>query len=716
LGSAWITASLIPVLGVKPTLGRTFTEAEDTPNGPHAAIISEALWRNQFGGDPHVIGRTIDVNGLTREIVGVMPQQFRFPTARTELWLPLGIDFSSPYPGGFNYDAVARLKPGVTVEAAQKDFAAVLPRIVEISPNLAPGVSTQMLLDQAKPIPVLIPLRDDLVGDFSRTLWMVGAAAALVLLVACFNVASLILVRADSRQREMAVREALGAGWARLMRHFLAESVVLAALAGAIGLAVASIAIRALVLGGTSAAQRIAIPRLSEVQLDWTAIGFTLVLVALVAAICSVIPALRIGRLTLAHALREGGRSGTAGRVQQRVRGALVAGQIALALVALSASGLLMRTFSRLQGVDLGFHPDHLATMWVSLPGARYKTDSSLVQFYAQLSDRVAALPGAQSVGLTSRLPLLDHGMNWDPFYVEGDVSTKDKIPHLQLFTTVSSSYFRTMGIPLLAGRSFDTPARQRGDEAIISRATASQFFHDPSGQATLGKRFRELPGGPLYTIVGVVGDARDTALAAPPSQTVYFPESVDADTMYGKVARTMAVVVRTSGEPGAMTPAVQRVIRELDPTLPTFDARPMTEVLSNSMARLSFTIVILGAAAIVTLVLGVVGLYGVMAYLVSLRTRELGLRIALGAQPGSVAVMLTRQGLALTGLGVAGGLGLFLAIARFLRSFLYGVAPNDPLTLVGASLILIAVAALASWIPARRASRVDPANTLRAE
>jgi len=719
LTSAWITASLIPVLQVSLQIGRNFTEAEDRPKGPDVVIIGDGLWRSRFGADPRVIGQTMDVNGVTRQIVGVMPARFQVPTAATQIWLPLALDPNDPSLGGFNYNSIARLKPGVSVADAQRDLTAVLPRMVELFPTFAPGVSTQMLFDQAKPAPVLIPLREDMTADVARTLWMVAAAAGLVLLVACFNVANLILVRADGRQRELAVREALGAGRARVLSHFLSEAAVLSAIAGAIGLGVAWLCVRALVVGGM-ATEAIAIPRLAEVRIDGAAVLFTLVVSVMVAFVCSVIPALRIGRVQLASALREGGRTGTAGRVQHRVRGALVAAQIALALVVLAGSGLLLRTFQRLHTIKPGFDGDRVATFWTSLPGARYRNDSATVRFYSRLTARVAALPGVRAIGLSSRLPLETHGMNLNPFYPEDDPTFATKIPPLQLFTTVDSGYFRAMGIPLLAGRTFDGLETQRDGQAIISQATAEQFWHDPTGARAIGKRFRELPNsGPWYTVIGVVGSVRDTALAAPPSQAVYLPEVAAPDTTnkgFSHTERTMALVVRTSIDPTAITSAVQRVIRELDPTLPTFDVRPMTTVMRGSMARLSFVTLVLGAAGVVTLLLGAIGLYGVMAYLVSLRAKELGVRIALGAQPRAVAAMMTGQGLVLTAYGIVGGLVLFAFVARFLRSFLFGVAPSDPVALSAASLMLVTIAVLASWIPARRASSIDPAEALRAE
>ena len=324
---------------------------------------------------------------------------------------------------------------------------------------------------------------------------------------------------------------------------------------------------------------------------------------------------------------------------------------------------------------------------------------------------------GVRGAGIASHLPLESAGSSNSPIWVEGDPSASSKIPPLQFYVTTDGGYFKTMGIPLLAGRTFDRiDGRQHGDEAIITRQTSEQFWHDSTGTRAIGKRFRTLPNGPWYTIIGVVGGIRDTSLMAPPAATVYFPQTVSRDTVAVYVSPTMALVVRTSGDPRAVTRIVQRTLHDLDPSLPVFDARPMTEVVARSMAQLSFTMMMLGVAAAVTLVLGAIGLYGVIAYVVSMRAREFGVRIALGAQPRSVATMVTRQGLMITGIGIVVGLGLFISVARFLRSFLYEVGPSDPLTLGAVMVTLLAIAALASWIPARRAARMDPMQALRAE
>lgn len=711
LSAAFVTRSVLPVLAVAPVLGRNFTEAEDLPKGPDAVILSEGLWRTTFGATPNIVGRTIQINGRSRTVVGVMPRGFDFPRSGTQLWIPLQLDPSSNGNGGFGYNGVARLKPGVSIAAAERDFAAVLPRITQITPNLAPGVSWQMVLAQAKPRPLLVPLRQDMTRGIARTLWLIAAAAGLVLVVACTNVTNLLLVRADGRQRELALREALGAGRLRVLLHFLGESLLLSVVAGLAGLVLAMGAIRAVV-----AAAPPEIPRLAEVHIDATVVVFTASLVLAVALVCSMFPALRIGGADVASMLRQGGRGGTARRVQQRLRGALVAVQIAFALVALAGSGLLVRTFRQLLSVRPGFAPDHVATLWMSLPSARYARSEDIVRFYSQLTERTTALPGVTAAGLTSHLPLEMHGMNQNPVYREGDVSAASTIPPLEIYSSTDGGYFHAMGIPIVAGRTFDAPDRQRSDEAIISLQTAVRFWGDSTGQVALGKRFRQIPGAPWYTVVGVTGDTRDTALAAPPTRMVYFPEVVSRDSVAGQTARSMALVVRTTGEPGEIVRPIQQIVHDLDPTLPTYDVRTMPDIIRGSTAQLSLIMFTLGGAAVVALLLGAVGLYGVLSYVVTLRTRELGVRLALGASPRAIAAMMTRQGLILSLVGIAGGLAIFAGAARFLRSLLYGVVPGDPVTLVGASLALVVIALAASWIPAQRAARLDPAESLRAE
>jgi predicted permease len=714
INAAFTTANAIPLLGAAPLVGRMYDSVEDLPKAPPVAVISERLWESRFGRDPKVTSKTLVVAGKTTNIVGVMPASFRFPEATTDVWMPLQLDPNRSFSGGFNYESFARLRPGVTVAAAQRDFTNVLPRVVEVASNMAPGVTMQMVLDQAKPVPLLVPMRDDVVGDASRTLWMVAATALLVLIVTCANVANLLLVRADARHRELAVRAALGAGRVRVLWHFLTESALLAALSAAAGLGVAVLGIRLLVHDGPAQ-----LPRLAEVRVDGATIAFTFAVAIIVAVVCSAIPAIRFLRGDPLSGLRDGGRGGTVGGRRQRTRGVLVAAQVALALVVLAASGLLLRSFQHLHAVKPGFDANGVATLWVALPSQRYPTDTSVVRFSARLAEQMAHVPGVQSVGLTSKLPLEQDGMNVNPMWVEGDATSSKHIPPLEIFATVDSGYFNAMRIPLIAGRRFDQIERQHSDEAIINQEVARVLFHDSTGRSALNKRFQELPNTPWHTVVGVVGDVRDTALAAGPTRMAYFPQVVSGDTLNDQLAHTFAIVARTSGGAGdvaSVTRAMQGVVRGLDPTLPTFAARSMSEAVDASTAQLSFTIAILGVAAAVTLLLGMIGLYGVIAYVVALRTRELGLRIALGAAPSAVAAMVTRQGLTLVAGGVVAGLVLVAVSARFLRTFLFEIGPADPTTLAAATLVLVAFALLACWVPARRAARVNPTEALRAD
>jgi putative ABC transport system permease protein len=709
MAMAEISATLIPVLQVSPIVGRTFVDADDRPGAPPVMLIGEGMWRDRFGGDKNVVGRRRDVDGVSYEIVGVMPENFRFPTADTRLWIPLQLDPVNPPATAYAYNGIARLKTGVTVADAERDFTSVLRRLPELFPNFVSGISTQAMIAQMHPQPVLVPLRTEVTGAIARTLWTVAVAAALILLVACANVANLTLVKADARQREIAVRGALGAGRVRLLMLFVTESALVTAMASLLGFAAATVAVRFLVAAGPTS-----IPRLTEVRIDATSVVFTVIVAVFVAAMCTLFPALRLitnGGI----ALREGARGGTAGHNQHRIRGALVVAQIASALVVLAGSGLLMRTFERLSAVQPGFDAQHVSTFWLSLPESRYKSDTTVVRFYTQLTDRVAALPGVAKVGLTSDVPLETHGINQNPLYPEDDASYATKLPPLQLFTAVDATYFDAMTIPLLIGKTFQPMGVQRFNEAIISRSSAIAFWKDSTGRAALGKRFRPLPTGRLYTVIGVVGDVRDTALAAAPSQVVYFPETLEANGVPRRTKRMMALVVRTAGTT-SIDAAVRRAVHDLDPTLPVFDVRPMSAVVGAATAQLTFVISVLGVAAAATLILGAVGLYGVLAYVVTLRSRELGIRIALGATPSAVAAAMARYGIELTGIGIVVGLGAFALAARFLRAMLFGVTPGDPLAVGAAVVLLVAVALIASWQPARRAAKVDPAITLRTE
>ncbi len=514
LSTSSVTANLFPLLGAKPILGRTFTDSEDVKDGPEVAVISEGLWRTRFGGDPRIVGKKLAVFERPTEIVGVMPGEFTFPNADVRVWTPLRLDPKETFTSGFNHFAVARLKPGVSTADVERDFASVLPRMPDMFANVVPGVTTKLLIDQTKPRPRVTALRDEIVGDASKALWMVAAAALLVLLVTCANVANLLLVRGDGRHRELSVRAALGAGRTRVVAHFLTEAGVLAGISAILGLVAATFSLRALVAAGPAQ-----LPRLSEVGMDWRVVVFTLVVTLLVAIACSAIPAIRFLRGDALSGLRDGGRGGTVGASRQRARGVLVAAQMAFALVALVSSGLLLRSFERLRALHPGFNADGVATVWVSLPRLHYKNDTAVVRFYANVVDRAKHLPGVTAFGISSRLPLSQNGnTDSDPLLVEGKWDPSQKIGQLVMYSYANDGYFKAMGISLVAGRMFDRMEAQRGDESIISTEVAKRNFGDSTGQSAIGKRFQILPQGPWHTVIGVVRSARDTSLFAPPT------------------------------------------------------------------------------------------------------------------------------------------------------------------------------------------------------
>ncbi|MFN8580222.1 MAG: FtsX-like permease family protein [Gemmatimonadaceae bacterium] len=542
-----------------------------------------------------------------------------------------------------------------------------------------------------------------------------AATAGLVLPVACANVANLLLVRGEGRQKELTVRAALGAGQGTVFSHFLAEVVpVLAVLGTVIGVALAIAGVKLPQLYGPSE-----LPRLNEVRVDVASLAFAVIAAVVASMLATLVPALRQRRVNLGAMLREGGRSGTAGRARQRVRGALVMTQVAMALVLLSASGLLVRSVLRLRGVRPGFDAAHVLTFRVDLPSSTYAKSSDKIRFFSQLAERLSAAPGVRSVSFTGKLPLLVEGTNLNPVVREDRPTGPNELPPLAVFVRATGTYFSSMSIPLVAGRTFTgmTDA-QSPFEVVISRKLATEFWGDSSGNAALGARLKMLNGS-LYTVIGVAETVHDSSIAAPAPAQVYFPVVPAADTgadrdlvSFGSVS----VVVRTTGDPLALAPLVRREVVALDRTLPIYNLRPMDDIVAGSFARLSFTLVVLSVAAGATLFLGAVGLYGVVAYVVSLRTREIGVRIALGAQPRTVGRLIARQGIVLAGAGAAVGLLVFAALARLLRSFLFEVSPADPLTLVGVTGLLIVVAAAASWVPARRASRIDPVEAMRTD
>jgi predicted permease len=714
--AARVTASFFSVLRVRPLLGRILTPDDERPGRTPVVIIGERFWRADLGGTSSVIGSTLRVDGIPHEIVGVVPEHVRLPSDDTRLWLPLWLDPATNNPFGFSYAALGRLREGVTPEAATADLQRALARLPDFFPAAAPGIPMQQVLAEAAPRVVLRPLRDQVVGDIGGVLWVIFGTICFVLVAACANIANLCLVRAEGRQTELAVRAALGAGRGDLLARFLAEGVILASVGAMLGIGVAAAALR--VLRGTTT---VPIPRLAEVRVDATVILVSVVIAALVALLTSTMPILRVAGRDLTLHLRAGGRGTMRGGSKRTMQRGLVVVQIALAFVLLAASTLMARTFVSLRQVPLGFDAVHALTFKTALPVATYRGVMDVYRFYERLTAALEALPGVESVGITGWLPLSTEMVDLNTMWVEGRETPGREIPPARPVVSSSPGYFRALGIPILNGRVFQggEPGRVPA-EVVVSTTFARQLWGPRGEHEALGRRVRFLPEEPWLTVVGVAGAVRDAGLGSEPLPVVYIPLAVDAyaglDSTAVITPRVGTVVVRTAREPLSTADAVRRVVRSLDPSLPVFELEPMGARVRRSMARTSFTAMMLAIAAIVALGLGAIGLYGVVAYTVGVRRREIGLRIALGSPPTAVSRLLVRQGAVLAVIGAAVGLVTALGVTRVLRALLYGVSATDPLMLGGAAVGLLLVALAASWIPAWRASRVDPASVLSAD
>ncbi|HRQ64362.1 MAG TPA: ADOP family duplicated permease [Xanthomonadaceae bacterium] len=705
LTATWVTASMMPLLRAPPLLGRTFSEDEERRGGPDAVILSEAEWRMRFGAAPEVIGRSLIVNNVPREVVGVMPAQFSFPAASTRMWLPAK-HADDATAGDFFYAGVARLAPAATADGARQELGAILPRMGELFPRLRSGGSTAAWLDDVKPAPRVQPLRETLTGSVAPTLWMLAAVSGLVLLVAWENVANLMLIRADASRHDVAVREALGASPLRASAHVFGESVLLGLAAAVLALLATLGALMALRVFGP-----VDVPRIEELAIGPRVAGF-IVLVAILGTLVGTAILTRFDRPGgLSSRLHDGTRGQTAGRPRQRMRATVTVLQIAAALVVLAGSALLLSTAYKLHDVHPGFEAEQVTTFRILLPFARYQ-DAARVAFHARLTEQVGQLPSVLATGLTAHLPLGPGRSPEQAFQIEGE----DRSRPLPV-NVIGNGYFGAMRIPVLAGRDFRPLEWQRAGEIIISQRAAMTLFADPVGAESLGKTLTLDPGGPTYTVVGVVGDVRYEDLAVPPAAMVYRPQVVaNVPAVEPGPLPAMVLTVRSNAPADALVAAVRGIVREIDPSIPVFEVSSMREVVRHSMARLTLTLTVMTAAAAVALLLGMIGLYGVMAYLVALRSREFGLRMALGADPNRIVGWVLARGLALTAIGVTAGLIVYALAVPYLRASLSGIATWDPLPLVGATVLLVCTAALACWLPALRAAAVDPAQALRAE
>jgi putative ABC transport system permease protein len=701
------TASLGDALRAPPLLGRWYTEQEAQDRTP-VVVLGEALWANRFGADRDIIGRTVHLNGTAREVVGVVAARFSFPDAGVQLYVPERLDEEQTRTtGGFNYQSVARLAAGVTVADVKREIDGLIAGLEEAFPG---DPITVEVVRSARLAAALAPLKDHLIAPVRRMMWLLLGMVGLVLLIAGANVANLFLVRAEERQRDVAVRRALGAGRGGVIAYFLAESALLATAAGAVAFALTAGAVRLLVRYGPGN-----LPRLGEVAVDGATASWVAALVVLASIVFATVPLLRRGGV-LTSALREGGRGATAGRTHFRVRNVLMGGQVALALVLLVASGLMLRSFLRLRAVDPGFVAENVLTFDVSLARREFPDREAALRFHEALLERIHALPGVVSASAVGCLPLT--GSCWgDPLRVRGRTVRQGELPPVIQFRRTLPGYFETMRIPVLRGRTLE-PAdhRQRAGVIVLSARAAQLYFPDVD---PLGKQvgFMFQPGDAddvWYTVVGVVGDTRVESLDEGPYGIAYLPPLDPVDS--GNSVHTIAFVVRTRVPPMSLVSTVRRAAAELSPSVALGHIRRMDTIVAASSARTSFTLLLLLIAGSIALVLGAVGIYGVISYVVGQRRNEIGVRMALGARPADVSTMVLKQGGAVVGAGIAAGVAGAFLLSRVLSSLLFGVSPSDTLTYAVVTLFLGSIAALATWLPARRAAATDPAIALRAD
>lgn len=706
LVTATATASLFQVLRTPPLLGRTFSQTEDDPGGSRVVILSHALWSDRFGAEQGVLGQTITLGDEPFEVIGVMPAEFAYPSPETQLWTPHVISAEDLGRANFSPWSVGRLKPGVTAETAAAELNQILPRL----PEVYPGEMTAGMMENAGITSVVRPMKEDVVGDVGQMLWILLGTVTFVLLIACANVANLFLVRAEGRQREMAVRSAMGAGRADLIRAYLTESTILSMIGGGVGIGLALVGLKALVAIGPDS-----LPRIGEIGIHGSVLGFTTGVSLLAGLLFGAVPAFKYGRPSLAMALKEGGRGGSLGKDTHRVNNALVAAQVALALMLLVGSGLMARSFFELRRVDPGFEPENLLTLNLALIPNEVESDEQSAAFFQQVLDNIRSVPGVVEAGASTSLPL-SGGWSTNAMIIDGRPLAADEVPPILTTNLTAPGYFETMGIRVLEGRTLERQDHEgRTDVAVISQALARQYW--PS-ESPIGKRVApNLPtagASPDWiTIVGVVEDVRDNGLAQDAPSMVYYPMVTSGG--YDPVTR-LFLTIRTQGDPVGVLPAVRAEIWALDTRLPVSNVQTGAELLRDSAARTTFTLVMLGIAAAVALLLGTIGVYGVISYIVSQRIREFGIRLAMGAEVRQIRRMVVGQGLRVAVIGVALGLAGGLALTRLMRALLFGVSAADPLTYAAVSFVLLGVSAVAAYVPARRASSVDPASALRHE
>ena len=692
-----VTPSIFDVLQMQPRIGRAFAEEDAAEEAAPVAILTDATWRGRFGSDPAVLGRTVQLDGITTEVVGVMPAGFAFPDPEPVALIPLHVDPDGPF-AAFAMTGLARLGAGVTLEGARQQVRDLQGRLSD-DPGVPPG-----FLERAGWSASLTPMRDALVEDVQAALWILLGTVGFVFLIVCGNVANLFLVRAESRRKEIAIRRALGAGRGRVAASFLSEACLLGLLGGVLGVALASVGVRALVSYGPGV-----LPRLHDVSIDGTVLAFAASLSVAAGLLFGSIPLVRdLGRRS-GHVSpdRAHGRLGAGGRY--RAGRILVASQLALTLVLLVGSGLMVRSFARLTTLDLGFDPERLLTITLSLDEGVDR--DAAAQFHQRVVEAVRGLPGVTAAGATNSLPVRPAEVQASSLELESRPAEAGQLPPIAILKGITPGYLEAIGIPLLEGRAV-MRSDHSGEFAVVwvNETFAREFL----GGRALGERVRFGETGEWGEIAGVVGDARELRLTEVARPVAYLP-MIQGGWNRVDLSR-MVLAVRTAGEPIALVPAVRRIVGEIDSTVPVSDARTMEDIVAEARAATSFTMTLLGIAAAIALVLGAVGLFGVVSYVVSRRTHEIGVRVALGARGGDIQRMVVGQGLGVVAGGVAVGLAGAFVLTRLMGALLYEVSATDPWTFVGAPVVLAAVSLLASWLPARRATRVDPVTALRVE
>jgi len=709
----FVTYGLLDAVGVKPLLGRWFSQADDLPGSAGTVMLTYGYWQRRFAGDTSIVGRTLTIDAKPHTVIGVMPAEFRFQRD-PELILPYQFERNGLALGPFGPRGIARLKPGVTIEQANADVARMLGVWMNSWP-IPPGMD-RTVFDNARLGPRLQPLKQEIVGDIGTALWVVMGTLGLVLLIACANVANLMLVRAEARQQELAIRAALGAGWGRIAREMLVESLMLGVLGGALGLGLAYAALRILVANGPDA-----LPRLREIGIDPFVVTFALGVSLLSGALFGVIPVLKHAGPRVATALRGVGRTSSPGRERHRARNALAVVQVALALVLLVSSGLMIRTFQQLRGVRPGFaHPEEILILHSIFPGATAGEPERVMRMQHEILDKLAVLPGVTSVGFGSAAPLESFLGGGNPVFAEDRKLGEGQVPRMRQIRKVAPGFFKTMGTRIVAGREFTwTDLYERRRVAIVSENLAREWWGVPG--SALGKRIREAGDADVWReIVGVVENVYDNGVNEKPPEFAFWPALMDRYIWAGNnefATRSGMFAIRSTrtGTESLLAEARQ-AIWSVNGRQPVFLVTTLKALYDQSMARTSFTLVMLAIAGGMALAIGIVGIYGVIAYVVSQRTREIGIRTALGAQPAALLGMFVRHGLWLAGVGAALGLVAAAGLTRLMSSLLFGVTALDPVTYAAVSALLVAAAVLASYLPARRAVGIDPAQALRAE